>query len=59
MLQKLDEDSEKGYWLGRLGANGKTTDRVLGFEGNGVLKGLVRVEVGAIGTLCPLPLLVF
>jgi len=45
-LQKLDEGSDKGYWLGRLSAGGKTTDRVLGFEGG--LKGLVRVEVGAI-----------
>lgn len=38
----------KGFWVGKLSAGGKNTERVLAFE-IGPLEGLVRIEVSALG----------
>jgi uncharacterized protein (DUF427 family) len=48
-LEKLDSSTEKSYWLAKLSAAGKSTDRVLVFDDAGPLKDLVRIEVSALG----------
>jgi len=48
-LKKLDPSTKKCYWLARLSAGGKSTERVLSFDPAGTLENLVRVEVSSIG----------
>jgi uncharacterized protein (DUF427 family) len=48
-LENLDSSTKKPYWLARLSAAGKSTDRVLVFDDAGPLKDLVRIEVSALG----------
>ncbi len=49
VLQKVDSSTKKPYWLGKLSAGGRSTDRVLVFDNAGPLKDLVRIEVSALG----------
>ena len=49
-LEKLGTVTDSGYWVGRLTAGGKTTERVLVFESAGLLENLVRIEVSALGS---------
>jgi len=49
-LEKV-KSTDKPYWLGKLSAGGKSTDRVLAFDQAGSLEDLVRIEVSALGLL--------
>jgi len=49
VLEKIDPNTKKCYWLARLSAEGKTTDRVLSFDPSGPLENLVRIEVSSLG----------
>jgi hypothetical protein len=51
VLEKIDPSTKKCYWLARLSAGGKTTDRVLSFDPSGPLENLVRIEVSALSKL--------
>lgn len=46
-LEKSNKETKK-FWVGKLSAGGKSTERVLIFEA-GPLEGLVRIEVSALG----------
>lgn len=48
-LEKVDPNTKKRYWIGRLKAGGKSTERVLVFDPSGPLENLVRIEVSALG----------
>jgi len=48
ILEKVDPNTKKCYWLARLSAGGKTTERVLSFDPSGPLENLVRIEVSAL-----------
>jgi len=48
VLEQIPPDKKKSYWLGKLSAGGKSTDRVLAFDDAGALEDLVRVEVSAL-----------
>jgi len=48
-LEKSDPTTDESYWLGKLSAGGKSTDRVLAFDQAGPLENLVRIEVSALG----------
>jgi len=48
VLEKIDPSTKKRYWLARLSAGDKTTDRVLSFDPSGQLENLVRIEVSAL-----------
>jgi hypothetical protein len=54
VLEKNDSTTKKSYWVGKLSAGGKSTDRVLGLE-EGALKGWVRIEVSALGKYHSVP----
>jgi hypothetical protein len=56
VLEQIPPDKKKSYWLGKLSAGGKSTDRVLAFDDPGALEDLVRVEVSALGSSIMLPL---
>ncbi|KAE9375685.1 DUF427-domain-containing protein [Stipitochalara longipes BDJ] len=47
-LEKATSSAEKRYWLGKLIAGGKSTNRVLAFNHAGPLEDLVRIEVSAL-----------
>ena len=49
VLQKIDDSTEKSYWLAKLSAGDKTTSRVLAFDAAGPLENLVRIDVSALG----------
>jgi hypothetical protein len=49
ILEKIDPSTTKCYWLARLSAGGKTTERILSFDPSGPLENLVRIEVSALG----------
>jgi hypothetical protein len=51
-LERVDPSAKKPYWLGKLSAGGKSTDRVLAFDHAGPLEDLVRIEVSALGVYC-------
>jgi hypothetical protein len=54
VLERVDPtNTREGYWLARITAGGKSTDRVLCFDapglpGRGVLQDLVRIEVPSL-----------
>jgi hypothetical protein len=48
-LEEIDSSTTKSYWVGKLTAGGKSTERVLVFESSGPLVDLVRIEVSALG----------
>ena len=53
-MEKVDPATKKSYWIGKLSAGGKSTDKVLAFEDAGVLADLVRIEVSALGSFIAL-----
>ncbi len=55
VLEKLDPATKKRYWVAKLSAGGKSTDRVLAFDPPGALEDLVRIEVSALGLASPFP----
>jgi uncharacterized protein (DUF427 family) len=57
VLEKIDPNTKKGYWLARLSAGGKNTERVLSFDPSGPLEYLVRIEVSALGKMAALSIL--
>ncbi|KFZ09328.1 hypothetical protein V502_08818 [Pseudogymnoascus sp. VKM F-4520 (FW-2644)] len=48
VLEKVDPTTEKCYWLAKLSAGGKSTDRVLAFDHSSALEDLVRIEFSAL-----------
>jgi hypothetical protein len=50
VLEEVGSSAKKPYWLGKLSAGGKITDRVLVFDHAGPLGDLVRIEVSALGS---------
>jgi hypothetical protein len=48
VLEKVDPTTREGYWLAKITAGGKSTDRVLGFDAPGALQNLVRIEVPSL-----------
>lgn len=57
VLEKVDPTTEKCYWLAKLSAGGKSTDRVLAFDASSALEDLVRIEVSALGSSSSFPFL--
>lgn len=51
VFEKIDPDTKNCYWLARLTAGGKRTERVLSFDPSGPLEYLVRIEVSALGKI--------
>lgn len=56
-LEKLVPSTAGDFWVGKLTAGGKSTERVLVFESSGSLTNLVRIEVSALGKSLLLPFL--
>ncbi len=52
-LEKIEEGKAKAFWLARLSAGEKSTERVLVFSTTGPLQDLIRIEVAALGSLLP------
>jgi uncharacterized protein (DUF427 family) len=48
VLEKVDQTTREGYWLAKITAGGKSSERVLAFDATGALQNLVRIEVSAL-----------